>query len=143
MSRSSPGGNNPTNMCLISYVPHLTVTRFQPQEAAFMIRFVCDSCERTKGARDPWLLGLAAEAVGLTTSRREMTILPAWDSDRAVHPLAVHFCSDRCKDRYLARLFDEDVAKGERSLRRRKKPAARRASSRRKKSNRTKRRMAA
>src|SRR5947209_9517557 len=93
-----------------------------------MIRFVCDSCERTKGARDLWLLGLAAEAVGLTTSRREMTILPAWDSDRAVHPLAVHFCSDRCKDRYLARLFDEDVAKGERSLRRRKKPAARRAS---------------
>jgi len=108
-----------------------------------MIRFVCDSCQRTKGARDLWLLGLAAEAVGLTASRREVTILPAWDSDRALHPLAVHFCSDRCKDRYLARLFDQDVAKDERSLRRRKKPAARRASSRRKKSSRAKRRMAA
>src|SRR5439155_3222471 len=85
-----------------------------------MIRFVCDSCERTKGARDPWLLGLAAEAVGLTTSRREMTILPAWDSDRAVHPLAVHFCLDRWKGRFFRGFIEEDRRKGERSLRLRK-----------------------
>src|SRR5947207_15815016 len=105
-----------------------------------MIRFVCDSCERTKGARDLWLLGLAAEAVGLTTSRREMTILPAWNSDRAVHPLAVHFCSDRCNDRYLARSFDEYVAKGERTLRRRNKPSSCLANRRHKKTNHTKHR---
>src|SRR5437879_6680228 len=108
MSRSSSGGNIPTNMCLIS-----PLRDFQPQEAAFMIRFVCDSCERTKGARDLWLLGLAAEAVGVTTSRREMSILPGWDSDRAVHPLGVPFWSVRCKDRYLVRVFDEGVAQGE------------------------------
>jgi hypothetical protein len=105
-----------------------------------MIRFVCDSCERIKGASDLWLLGLAAEAVALTAARRELTILPAWDNERAVHPLAVHFCSERCKDRYVARLFDKEVVMEERSLRRSRKSPNRQVSRRSKKSTRARRR---
>jgi hypothetical protein len=78
-----------------------------------MIRFVCDSCERIKSPKEIWLLGLAAEAVAPTAARREVTILPAWDRDRAVHSLAVHFCSARCKDRYVTRLFGDEVVEGE------------------------------
>jgi len=78
-----------------------------------MIRFVCDSCERVKDANEIWILGLAAEAVAPTAARREVTILPAWDRDRAVHSLAVHFCSERCKDRYVTRLFGDEVTEGE------------------------------
>ena len=28
---------------------------------------------------------------------------------QAVHPLAVHFCTERCKDKYMRKLFDYDV----------------------------------
>jgi hypothetical protein len=72
-----------------------------------MIRFDCDWCSRMKASDEIWILGLAAEAVGVTSARREITILPIWKREMAVHPLAVHFCSEECKDDYMARLFDE------------------------------------
>ena len=70
-----------------------------------MIDFVCDTCNSIKDESDVWLLGLAAEAVGVTAARREITILSNWDRERAVHPLAVHFCSEQCKDEYVDKLF--------------------------------------
>ena len=70
-----------------------------------MIEFVCDSCARVKDADEVWILGLAAEAVGVTAAQREVSIISVWDRERAVHPLAVHFCSEQCKDDYLQRLF--------------------------------------
>jgi hypothetical protein len=71
-----------------------------------VIEFVCDSCGRVKdGDDDAWILGLAAEAVGLTAARREITITSVWDRERAVHPLAVHFCSVQCKNGYMQKLF--------------------------------------
>ena len=72
-----------------------------------MIQFACDSCRRIKAAQEIWLVGLAAETVGVTAARREVTILPVWDSEQAVHRLAVHFCSERCKDKYVAKLFEQ------------------------------------
>ena len=70
-----------------------------------MIQFVCDSCLRAKRPQDAWILGLAAEARGVTAARREVTILSGWERDRALHALAVHFCSASCKDKYLQQLF--------------------------------------
>lgn len=74
-----------------------------------MIQFVCDSCTVVKQAGDVWMLGMAAESLGLAASRREVTILPIWDRSRAVHPLAVHFCSLECKDNYMAALFGPET----------------------------------
>lgn len=71
-----------------------------------MLQFVCDNCSAVKALDDIWILGVAAEAVGVTTARREVTILAAWDRERAVHPLAVHFCSVDCKEKYMLSLFD-------------------------------------
>jgi hypothetical protein len=85
-----------------------------------MIHFACDSCRRIKNLNQIWLLGLAAEAVGLTAARREVTILPAWDNEQAVNPLAVHFCSQRCKDGYVAKLFGQDNTQPELGERRSK-----------------------
>lgn len=73
-----------------------------------MIRFDCDWCRRTKSVDEIWILGLAAEAIGVTAARREVTILPTWNRDTAVHPLAVHFCSEECKNDYMARVFNEE-----------------------------------
>lgn len=78
-----------------------------------MIQFVCDSCRKIKPLNQIWLLGLAAEAVGLTAARREVTILPVWDNEQAVNRLAVHFCSERCKDGYVVKLFGQENTKAE------------------------------
>jgi len=78
-----------------------------------MIHFSCDSCRRVKALNGIWLLGLAAETVGVVAARREVTILPVWDRDQAVHRLAVHFCSEECKDKYVAKLFGQEKSRTE------------------------------
>src|SRR5438477_2766561 len=79
-----------------------------------MIQFVCDSCGKIKQSSDAWIVGRAAEAVGVTAARREVTIQSAWDRATALHPFAVHFCSLKCKDSYMAELFAPDSAAKER-----------------------------
>lgn len=71
-----------------------------------MLRYACDWCQRLKEPDEVWILGFAAENLGVTASRREVTVLNEWDRERAVHPFAVHFCSIEDKDRYMAALFD-------------------------------------
>jgi len=70
-----------------------------------MIQFVCESCGKIKDPKENWILGLAADTLGITSVSREVTILEPWDAKRAVDPLAVHFCSIACKDRYVGQLF--------------------------------------
>jgi hypothetical protein len=71
-----------------------------------MIQFACDGCGKSKKAGDAWILGLAAESVGARSSGREVDILSGWTEAQAVHPLAIHFCSQKCKDKYIAELFE-------------------------------------
>ena len=98
-----------------------------------MIQFACDSCRRIKALKEVWLVGLAGETVGAIAARREVTILPAWDSEQAVHRLAVHFCSENCKDKYVAKLFGRENAEAESGKRSMRNPVRRGAVSRRKK----------
>jgi hypothetical protein len=72
-----------------------------------MLQFVCDYCANVRQSGETWITGLAAENVGTQAARREVVIDPAWRYERAVLPLAVHFCSLECKDNYLAELFDK------------------------------------
>ncbi|MGA7460438.1 MAG: hypothetical protein WBW69_09435 [Candidatus Korobacteraceae bacterium] len=99
-----------------------------------MLQFVCDYCANIKEPAETWINGMAAENVGTQAARREVIIDPAWRYERAVQPLAVHFCSIDCKDSYLAELFDKPAsllevksvkhapATGTRIVRARKKP---------------------
>ncbi len=73
-----------------------------------MLLFACDWCKAIKQPEDAWVLGLAAESIGITAARREINILSSWDDAQACHPLAVHFCSLDHKDRYMAALFDTE-----------------------------------
>ena len=70
-----------------------------------MIQYVCEICSAVKEPEEAWILGVAAEAVGAISARREVNIQSAWNRTTAVHPLAIHFCSVQCKDDYMARLF--------------------------------------
>jgi len=75
-----------------------------------MLRFVCDYCASVKEPGETWITGMAAENVGTQAARREVIIDPAWRYERAVLPLAVHFCCLDCKDSYLAELFDQPAS---------------------------------
>lgn len=75
-----------------------------------MIRFQCDNCGRLKEADETWILGFAAENIGVTSARREVSISASWDRPRAVETLAVHFCSDECRADYMNALFGESPA---------------------------------
>jgi hypothetical protein len=70
-----------------------------------MVLFACDWCKTIKQVGDVWILGLAAESIGVTAAHREINILSAWDEARACDRLAVHFCSAEHKDKYMAALF--------------------------------------
>jgi len=101
-----------------------------------MIQFACDSCRRIKGLNEVWLMGLAAETVGVTAARREVTILSVWNSEEAVDRLAVHFCSEECKDKYVTKLFGREDARAEHGKTNMRKAASRTKFSRRKKNGR-------
>ena len=72
-----------------------------------MVRFQCESCGRLKGDGEVWILGFAAENIGVTSARREISIATSWDRPRAVETLAVHFCCDQCRAVYMNALFGE------------------------------------
>jgi len=75
-----------------------------------MVRFQCDTCGRLKEKDEAWILGFAAENIGVTSARREISISATWDRPRAVESLAVHFCSDECRADYMAALFGQNLA---------------------------------
>ena len=75
-----------------------------------MVVYKCDLCGRLKDPKQTWILGFAAENIGLTQARREVAIASKWDEAKAVDWLAVHFCSQDCKERYMDRLFSEPEA---------------------------------
>src|SRR5438477_8860001 len=72
-----------------------------------MIRFQCDTCGRLKENGEAWILGFAAENLGISSARREVSISGTWDRAGAVDTLAVHFCSDECRAEYMDALFGE------------------------------------
>ena len=78
-----------------------------------MVRYECDFCHRLKQKDEAWILGFAAENIGLTAARREVTILPHWDETRAPAYLAVHFCCEQCRQNYMKNLFGEEPGESE------------------------------
>src|SRR5689334_1371467 len=70
-----------------------------------MVRFECDNCAVLKKSNEEWILGFAADSMGVKTARREIAIAPVWDREDAVRTLAVHFCSDECRAEYTEKLF--------------------------------------
>ena len=87
-----------------------------------MVRFQCDGCGKFKEVNEAWILGLAAENIGVTSARREISIAGTWERARAVDPLAVHFCSDKCRADYMGALFGEspDTLQGDATVTRRR-----------------------
>ena len=75
-----------------------------------MLQFVCDYCGNVKEPGETWITRLAVENVGTQAARREVIVDPAWRHERAVSPLAVHFCCVDCKDQYLTEFFQKPAS---------------------------------
>jgi hypothetical protein len=75
-----------------------------------MLQFVCDTCSAVKQPEEIWIVGQAAEAMGVVSARREVNIQSRWTREAALHPLAVHFCSIQCKDDHMTKLFGSTAA---------------------------------
>ena len=75
-----------------------------------MVRFECDGCGVLKKNNEEWITGFAAENIGVTAARREVTISDVWDDRQAREWLAVHFCSDECRADYMGKIFGEAPA---------------------------------
>lgn len=75
-----------------------------------MVRFECDGCGKIKGTTEDWIMGFAAENIGVTAARREVSISDVWDDRAAREWLAVHFCSDECRGDYMGKIFGEAPA---------------------------------
>lgn len=70
-----------------------------------MLEYKCDWCGRPKKPGDVWIVGLAGESSGARRNRRQVETLKKWNARWAAHPLAVHFCSEEHKDKYVSALF--------------------------------------
>ena len=70
-----------------------------------MLEYKCDWCGRQKKPQDTWVLGLAVERKGVTGNRRHFETLVRWSAKWASHPMAVHFCCEQHKEKYLEALF--------------------------------------
>ena len=75
-----------------------------------MMEFCCDTCHTRKKAGQRWILGFAAESAGARAERRDIRILTTWADERAVQSLALHFCSERCREKYVTWLFQYQLA---------------------------------
>ena len=75
-----------------------------------MVTYKCDTCGRIKDPKEAWIMGFAAENIGVTQARREVAISAKWDEAKAVDWLAVHFCCVECKDKYMDKLFSQAKA---------------------------------
>jgi hypothetical protein len=67
-----------------------------------MVQLGCDGCGKLMGAANDWILGIIS-------ANGEVRIHSGWPEEHAVSPQAVHFCSEPCKDRYLATAFVRSV----------------------------------
>ncbi len=83
-----------------------------------LLEYLCDWCRKPKRPGADWILGFAAEKLGPASARREITITDSWSDKWAGHPLAVHFCSERHKQKYIDALFRDPVATPSRRRRR-------------------------
>ncbi len=88
-------------MHLICCSPKTTI------QETVLLPYVCDWCGRVRKPKQMWIVGFAAERVGPITRRREVTIYARWSQLSAAHPMAVHFCSEKHKDLYVARILLE------------------------------------
>ncbi len=67
--------------------------------------YVCDWCGTLKGRGEAWILGFAAERHLSTGSQLEFSVAEAWSAKNADHYLAVHFCCEEHKNKYIRALF--------------------------------------
>jgi hypothetical protein len=73
------------------------------------MEFLCRVCGKREGEPHGWHLVIELNKPG-SDIRNTIFILDQWDEKRAGEPNTACFCSDNCKDRYLAVRHQQLVA---------------------------------
>jgi hypothetical protein len=98
-------------------VPSILITGSRWELA--MVRFQCDGCGKLREGKEAWILGLAAENIGITSARREISIVSAWER---AHCGRFPCSPDKCRAYYMSELFGEspETLQGETTVTRRR-----------------------
>jgi hypothetical protein len=72
-----------------------------------MVTIKCDSCGAIKPASGvkpygDWILGYDLEIESPWRLQRSVRFLDKWDDRRVLELGAIHFCSEACKEEYIA-----------------------------------------
>ena len=68
-----------------------------------MIRITCDTCGIVRNSRQQrWILGYDLRVDTLQTVSRSISFFDEWDDSRILQRGAIHFCSAKCKEDYVA-----------------------------------------
>jgi hypothetical protein len=73
-----------------------------------MVQITCDSCGKVKTAgptpaKGEWIMGWDLEVETKRSMNRTVRFLDRWDDRRVMELGGVHFCSQRCREKYLQR----------------------------------------
>ena len=69
-----------------------------------MIRITCDTCGVLRNSRQQgWILGYDLRVDTPQTVSRSISFFAEWDDSRILERGAIHFCSLKCKEDYIAR----------------------------------------
>jgi hypothetical protein len=72
-----------------------------------MVTIKCDTCGAVKSTSNlkphqEWILGYDLEIESPWRLQRSVRFLDKWDDRRVLELGAIHFCSDGCKEEYIA-----------------------------------------
>lgn len=73
-----------------------------------MVQVSCDSCKKIKPsglatAKEEWIMGWDLETETPRSMNRSVRFLDHWDDARVMELGGIHFCSERCREKYLGR----------------------------------------
>ena len=71
------------------------------------MEFKCKHCGKAKRGAPGWLLGYELYQPG-TGTKNTIILLEEWNERGALEANAVHFCSQRCHDRYVSSCYGQE-----------------------------------
>ena len=76
------------------------------------MEYLCKQCGKRRAKAEGWLLAFELAKPFVESPmfpRKTIVLLGRWDEERAIELKAVHFCSQDCQDRYVAKWYADEL----------------------------------
>lgn len=77
-----------------------------------VMEYLCKQCGKRKGKTQGWLLAFELDKPFVESPmfpRKTIVLLGGWYEERATESKAVHFCSEDCQDKYVAKWYADEL----------------------------------